>query len=162
MTKARRRRGNGRPRTLKRKGRAQKHPARAQPMDQSARQLFAITIDPATAEIVKLESLTPSGQRRALSDDEKLKLVRATNGGEIEDVVEQMFEAGIACVLGKDDSDSIEESEEDAQLRHLLLTPLIEGSGAGRLMRREVLGRVILGTLISNAIRSGEGVSPAR
>jgi hypothetical protein len=114
--------------------------------------LFAFTINPKTAEIVKLESLDSSGTRHELSEAEKTNLADAGAGEEIEDIVEQVFEAGIACVLGEDDSEHPEESAEDAELRHLLLTPLIRNSPVGRLIRREALSHAILGTLIRHSI----------
>ena len=40
------------------------------------------------------------------------------------------------------------ESKEDAELRHTLLSPLMQHSAAKRLLQREVLNRAILGTLI--------------
>ena len=118
----------------------------------SADRLFAFTINPKTAEIVKLESLDSSGTRHELSEEEKTQLADAGAGEEIEDIVEQVFEAGIACVLGEEDAEQPEESEEDAELRHLLLTPLIRSSAVRRLIRRETLSHAILGTLIRQSI----------
>jgi hypothetical protein len=141
--------------------RASAHPKRRsqksrdpQPGSESTDKLFAFTINPKTAEIVKLESLDPSGARHELSDAEKTSLAGAKAEEEIEDIVEQVFEAGIACVLGDEDSEHSEESAEEAELRHLLLTPLIEESPVQRLIEREALRRAILGTLIRNSIGS--------
>jgi hypothetical protein len=121
----------------------------------STDRLFAFTIDPKTAQIVKLESLDSSGTRHELSEAEKTNLADAGAGEEIEDIVEQVFEAGIACVLGDEEPGHREESAEDAELRHLLLTPLIRSSPVGRLMRREALSHAILGTLIRHSITPG-------
>lgn len=114
--------------------------------------LFAFTINPKTAEIVKLESLDPNGARHELSEAEKTSLAVASADEEIQDIVEQVFEAGIACVLGNEDSEHSVESAEDAELRHLLLTPLIEESPVRQLLRRDALSRAILGTLIRHSI----------
>ena len=123
--------------------------------DQSPAKLLAFTIDPNTAEIVKLESLDANGARHELSDDEKATLVKDANEGSLEEVVEQAFEAGIACVLDAEPGlDTSDESEEDAELRHLLLTPLIERSAAKHLIEREVLNRAILDTLIGSSIKT--------
>jgi hypothetical protein len=118
----------------------------------STDRLFAFTINPKTAEIVKLESLDSSGTRHELSEAEKNSLADAGAGEEIEDIVEQVFEAGIACVLGDEGPEYREESAEDAELRHLLLTPLIRSSSVGRLIQREALSHAILGTLIRHSI----------
>ena len=133
------------------KGRSRRGSGTALAGDSTDR-LFAFTINPKTAEIVKLESLDSSGTRHELSEAEKTSLADAGAGEEIEDIVEQVFEAGIACVLGDEDSEHREESTEDAELRRLLLAPLIRSSPVGRLIRREALSHAILGTLIRHSI----------
>jgi hypothetical protein len=132
--------------------------------NEPAAKLFAFTIDAKTAQIVKFESLDASGVRHELSDEEKMSLAREDSGEQLEEIVEQAFEAGIACVLGEGDKGLAKESEEDAELRHLLLTPLMEHSMAKRLLQGEVLNRVILDTLIQHSMKSGAesaGGSPA-
>ena len=70
-------------------------------------------------------------------------------------MLERAFEAGIACVLGDaDGEDDPPESAKDADLRRLLLRPLIEDGSAKRLMQGEFLSRVMLATLIQNATSS--------
>jgi hypothetical protein len=121
---------------------------------QSAGKLFAFTIDANTAQIVKLETLDASGGRHELSDEEKASLAEGAEDG-LEEFVEKAFEAGIACVLGGGESKGkADESAEEAELRHLLLTPLIEHSPAKHLLQREVLSRAILGTLIQHAMKA--------
>jgi hypothetical protein len=131
-------------------------------IDQAAAKLLAFTIDANTAQIVKLESLDASGGRHELSEEEKTSLVRPGGEGRLEKVLEQAFEAGIDCVLGGGDADSSEESEEEAKLRHLLLTPLIEHSPAKKLLQREVLNRAMLETLIQFSMKSDAAPAPLR
>jgi hypothetical protein len=129
----------------------------------SAGKLFAFTIDASTAQIVKLEALDASGARHELSEEEKARLAQAGAESGLEEFVEQAFEAGIACVLGEDERQQAgEEPAEEAELRHLLLTPLIEHSPVKRLMQREALNRAILGTLLQRAVKklSAEAESP--
>jgi hypothetical protein len=122
---------------------------------ESTAKFFAFTMDANTAQIVKLESLDASGASHELSEDEKASLARATSKEGLEEVLEQAFEAGIACVLGGEFAeDKAKESEEDAELRHLLLKPLIEHSAAKELMKREVLNRAILETLIEHSMKA--------
>jgi hypothetical protein len=113
-----------------------------------------ITIDAASAEVVRVEGLDATGTRRELSDEEKASLV---NGGRrdelLEAVVEHAFEAGIACVLGDDEEETPPESPADAALRHQLLAPLIERSVVGRLRERAALNRAMLGTLIEHSMK---------
>lgn len=130
-------------------------------VDQSAGKLLAFTIDANTAQIVKLESLDASGGRHELSDEEKTSLVHTGGEGRLEEVLERAFEAGIDCVLGGGEADSSKESEQEAKLRHLLLTPLIEHSPAKRLLQREVLNRAMLETLIQHSMKSEGAPAPA-
>lgn len=121
-------------------------------VDQSGGKLFTFTIDASTGQVVKFETLDATGVRHELSDEEKASL--AQEGSErLEQALEEAFAAGIDCVLGEDGHDETEESAQDAQLRHLLLTPLIKDSPAKRLLQREVLGRAILGTLIQHSMK---------
>jgi len=118
---------------------------------------FTFTVDAKSAEIVKFESFDASGAPCELSDDEKESLKRKGNGDELEDLVEQAFEAGIACVLGDGAGSQIKESEKDAELRHLLVTPLIERSSAKRLLKGEALNRTLLDTLIQHSMKMNAG-----
>lgn len=121
---------------------------------QSAAKLFAFTIDVNTAQVVKLEALDASGARRELSDEEKASLTQPGTREGLEEFAEKAFEAGIACVLGEDERQQrTDEPPEEAELRHLLLAPLIEHSPVKRLMQREALNRAILGTLLQRAMK---------
>ena len=120
--------------------------------DQTEPRLFAFTIDANTAQIVKLESLDATGNRHELTEEEKANLATEMREDRLEDVVERAFEAGIACVLDSAGAqDEMGESAEETELRHMLLTPLIERSAAKHLMEREVLNRAILDTLIGHS-----------
>jgi hypothetical protein len=122
--------------------------------EQPAGALFTFTID-ASGKVVKFESIDSNGTRHELSDGEKASL--AQNGiDNLEEALEVAFEAGIECVLGDEEEElaDAEETREDAELRHSLLGPLMEHSPAKRFLRREVLNRAILGTLIQSAMET--------
>ena len=113
--------------------------------------LLAITINVKTGQVVKIEAVNGTGAHHELPDEEKASLAKETGKTTLVAIVEQAFEAGIACGLGDaSHEDDLRESEEDAKLRHLLLRPLIENSAVRRLMRRDVLSRAILKTLIQD------------
>ena len=117
--------------------------------------LLAITVDPDTAQVVRLEGLDANGARHELTNAERKNLLKRTNNGRVEDFVEQAFEAGIACVLdGEANSDTNQESEEDAEIRRRFLTPLIERSAVKHLMESAVLDRAILSTLIDHSTKA--------
>src|SRR6516165_3995369 len=113
--------------------------------------LLTVTIDANTGQIIKIEGVNGTRARHELSDAEKVSLAKKTGRATLEAIIEEAFEAGIACGLGEEvDEDEPVESEKDANIRHLLLRPLIENSAVKRLMRREVLSRAFLKTLISD------------
>jgi hypothetical protein len=120
--------------------------------------LLTFTIQARTGQIVKIESVDSNGAHHELSDEEKSNLAKEKSKTTLEDMLEQAFEAGIACVLGDADvEDDPPESAKDADLRRLLLRPLLEEGAAKRLMQREILSRALLTTLIQNATSSRPG-----
>ena len=121
--------------------------------DSSNGGLITATIDTATGKIIDVRSVDDAGASSELTTDRRARLSEQIGEASLEDLFEQAFEAGIASVLGDDDEADTEasESEEDAALRHEILQPMIEHSAARRLMRQEILGRAIVGTLIRKA-----------
>jgi len=125
------------------------------PASEAAPQLLTFTIQARTGQIVKIESVDSAGAHHELSDEEKTNLATGRSKATLEDMLEQAFEAGIACVLGDGDSkDDPPESAKDADVRRLLLRPLIEDGAAKRLMQRDILSLAMLTTLIQNATNS--------
>jgi hypothetical protein len=120
-----------------------------------ASDLLTLTIDAKTGHIVKIESVDSTGAHHELSDEEKANLAKERGKATVEAIIEQAFEAGVACVLGgADGEDDPPESAKDADIRRLLLRPLIEDSPAKRLMQRDTLSRAILATLIQSSTSS--------
>jgi hypothetical protein len=117
--------------------------------------LITATIEAATGKIIEVRSLDDAGALIELTTDRRARLSEQIGDASLEDLFEQAFEAGIASVLGEDaeaEADAeLNESEDDVALRHQILQPMIEHSAARRLMRQEVLGRAIVGTLIRKA-----------
>jgi hypothetical protein len=125
--------------------------------------LVTFTIDTASGEIVKLEMVDGSGARREPTAEEHKALVRKAGGATLEDILERTFEAGIASVLGdgaEDEEEARQETEADALIRHMILAPMIERSVVRRLMRREVLSRAVLATLVQDLQEMGAGGQP--
>jgi hypothetical protein len=116
---------------------------------------FAFTMDAKTGEIIQIEGIDATGTRRVLSKDEAISLAQENGRAKLEELLEQVFEAGIACVLGgEEEPDDGKEAKEDAELRQILLKPLIQESPAARLMRRDVLDRAIVETLLHHSLKS--------
>ena len=114
--------------------------------------LLTVTIHAKTGQIVKIERVNGPDAHHELTAEERANLAKEAGRATLEAIIEQAFEAGMAYVLGDEgDEDDSMESEKDANLRHLLLQSLIENSAAKRLIRRDVLSRAILKTLIDHA-----------
>jgi hypothetical protein len=136
-----------------RRGRRNGSPALPSPQALSSGR-FAVTLDATTGEIIQIEGIDATGTRRELSKDEKTNLAKDNGRAKLEELLEQAFEAGIACVLGgANEPDEGKEGKGDAELRRILLKPLIEESPAARLMRRDVLDRAIVETLIHHSLK---------
>src|SRR5262249_30375445 len=66
----------------------------------SAADLVAFTVDAASGAIVKIERVDAAGAHHELSDTDRASLAKNNAKSTLERLVEQAFEAGIACVLG--------------------------------------------------------------
>jgi hypothetical protein len=111
--------------------------------------LLAVTISADTGEVVKVEKVEGTGVRRDLQDTDQVGLA-LRDAPTLGVLIEQAFEAGIACVLGvQDEREEPEESEVEADLRRALLMPLIENARAAGLLKQGALGKAILATAIA-------------
>ena len=102
------------------------------------------TMRPPTGEVVKVEKIDIGGNRRELSKEEITGLVAKNEVSEIEDALDEAFEAGICSLLRP--TSEVEESPETADevaLRRELLT-LIVGAGVRRRLQRRIVQRLIL------------------
>ena len=146
---------NNKPRAPGKKGSGPKSSAHTSEPVPDNSDLLTVTIDANTGQIVKIERVNGPDALHELSAEEKANLAKEAGRVTLEAIIEQAFEAGLAYGLGDEgDEDDPMESEKDANLRHLLLRPLIENSAAKRLIRRDVLSRAILKTLIDHATGS--------
>lgn len=128
-----------------------KQQSKAPGTEASAPNLLTFTVDTTTGNVVTVETLNASGARRRVPVRQQRTLARAGRE-QLESVLEEAFEAGIDCVLGDGDQPEAPEGALDAKLRHDLIAPLIQGSPAGRRLKRELLQRARIGTLIQNSI----------
>lgn len=114
--------------------------------------LFAFTIDASTGQIAGLEKVDSGGARRPLSDQDKASLQAVKSWHTVESIVEQAFEAGLACAFGNgDEKEEAQELEDEAEVRRTLLLPLMERSRTMTLLHRGVLGQAILATALQQA-----------
>lgn len=122
--------------------------------------LVAITIDAVTGRLVRIEHVDDAGARREVSGEDRSLLAATGPGGTVQSLVEQAFEAGVACGLG-DSAAAVEPatSDDEAELIRLLLASLIAHSPAQPLLQGEVVRRAIVATLLEDAA-NGRGGPP--
>jgi hypothetical protein len=115
---------------------------------------FAFELDATSGAIIKCEIIDAAGMRRQLSDEDRANLAKSnTMHGRLEGLLERAFEAGIASVLGAhEEPEDPQETEEETELRRLMLEPLLKQSIVVQLVRRRILGAAILETLIQYTI----------
>ena len=121
---------------------SKQEPVRAAAGDGTEQIVFTMRIP--TGEVLKVERLDVGGNRRDLSKEEITGLVSKSEESEIEDALDEAFEAGICSLL--DPRSQIEERPEtgdEVALRRELLT-LIVGAGARRRLQRRIVQRLIL------------------
>jgi hypothetical protein len=126
--------------------------------------LITATIEAATGKIIDVRSIDDAGKSSELTTDRRARLSEQIGEASLEDLFEEAFEAGIACVLGDGAEDAEPgESEDDVALRRQILRPMIENSAARRLLQKDVLGRAIIGTLIRKAAAGNADITaPSR
>jgi hypothetical protein len=114
---------------------------------------FAFELDATTGAILKCEIIDAAGMRRQLSEEDRAHLAKSKMQGRLEDLLERAFEGGIASVLGaREEQEDPQETEEETELRRLMLEPLLKQSIVAHLVRRRILGAAILETLIQYTI----------
>jgi predicted XRE-type DNA-binding protein len=110
--------------------------------------------------IIEVLSIDDAGAPAKLRTDRRGAPSKQGVDEALEDLFEQVFDAGIACVLGDDGEDAdAGESDEDIALRRQIFRGIIEHSMAQRLMQKEVLGRAMVRTLIQKAAARGNGTA---
>jgi len=105
---------------------------------------IVFTIRAPTGEVLKVEKIDVGGSRRDLSKEEITGLVGKSEESEIEDALDEAFEAGICSLLDpRSEREESPETGDEVALRRELLT-LIVGAGARRRLQRRIVQRLIL------------------
>lgn len=102
------------------------------------------TLRASTGQVVKVEKIDAGGNRREFSKEEITGFVGKNEVSEIEDTLDEAFEAGICSLLHP--TSEVEEGPEtadEAALRRELLT-LIVGAGVRRRLHRRIVQRLVL------------------
>src|SRR5262245_47448531 len=88
----------------------------AEAVGASEEEQVMVTINTPMGRIVKVERIDKAGKRQELAEEDWAKLVGEDEVEEIEAVLEEAFETGVAAVLGEeyDDDEAYEDDEEKA------------------------------------------------
>lgn len=118
---------------------AKRQSARPTPSDETEQ--LVVTVSASKGEILMVERMEKSGQRREISAEEFAALAGEDEAEDIGAALEEAYAAGIVDALGEEDREDEDESDEEAEnaLRELIL-----GRAAGRLLLRHMVRRVIL------------------
>ena len=111
---------------------------------------LVVTINPAMGGIVKVEKIDKAGNHQDLSEQECRKLVGEDEVEEIDDALDEAFEAAVASVISDGDQ-AEEEYEDDAEkaIRRFLISDLL----IPRAVRRRILHRLLLSRMLRRKFR---------
>jgi len=102
------------------------------------------TMRSATGEVVKVEKVDAGGNHHEVSKEEIAGLVSKNEMSEIEDALDEAFEAGICSLLDpRNEVEERPETEDELALRRELLT-LVIGADVRRRLQRRIIQRVVL------------------
>ena len=114
---------------------------------------LVVTINPAMGGIVKLEKIGKAGKHEELSDEECARLVGEDEVEEIQDAIDEAFEAAVMSVIGEEDQAEREnEDEEDKAIRRFLINDLL----IPRAVRRRILHRLLLSRMLRRRLRNDQ------
>jgi hypothetical protein len=116
---------------------------------------LVVTINPAVGGIVKVEKIDKAGKHEELSDEECARLVGEDEVGEIQDALEEAFEAAVMSVIGEEDQTEREnEDEEEKAIRRFLINDFL----IPRAVRRRILHRLLLSRLLRRRLRQRQEI----
>jgi hypothetical protein len=111
---------------------------------------LVVTINPAKGGIVKVEKIDNAGKREELSEEECARLIGGDEVEEIQDALDEAFEAAVLSVIGQEDQPEGEyEDEEEKAIRRFLISDLL----IPRAVRQRILHRLLLSRLFRRRFR---------
>src|SRR6516225_8410565 len=100
---------------------------------------LVVTINPAMGGIVKVEKIDKAGKHEELSEEECGRLIGEDEVEEIQDALDEAFEAAVVSVTGAEDGTEGEYGDdEEKSVRRFLISELL----IPRAVRRRILHRL--------------------
>jgi hypothetical protein len=121
------------------------------PHSEEIKQLV-VTINPAMGGIVKVEKFDKAGKHEELSDEECASLVGEDEVDEIQDAIEEGFEAAVMSVIGEDRTEREDDDEEEKAIRRFLINDLLIPPSVSR----RVLHRILLSRMLRRRLPNGQ------
>ena len=111
---------------------------------------LVVTINPAMGGIVKVEKIDKAGKPEELSEEECGRLMGEDEVEEIQDALDEAFEAAVVSVTGAEDETEGEyEDDEEKTVRRFLISELL----IPRTVRRRILHRLLLSRMLRRRSR---------
>jgi hypothetical protein len=106
---------------------------------------LVVTINPAMGRIVRVEKIDKAGKHEELSEEECGRLVGEDEVEEIQEALDEAFEAAVVSVIGeKDEAEGEYEGDEEKAIRRFLISDLL----IPRPVRERILHRLLLSRLL--------------
>jgi hypothetical protein len=106
---------------------------------------LVVTINPAMGGIVKVERIDKAGNHEELSEEECARLIGEDEVEEIQDALDEAFEAAVVSVIGEEDHAEGEyEDKREKAIRRFLIGDILIPRG----VRRRILHRLLLSRLL--------------
>ena len=113
---------------------------------------LVVTIKPAIGGIVKVEKIDKAGKHEELTDEECASLVGEDEVDEIQDAIDEAFEAAVMSVIGEEDqSEKENDDEEEKVIRRFLINDLLIPRG----VRRRIVHRLLLSRMLRRRLPNG-------
>ena len=116
---------------------------------------LVVTINPAMGGILKVEKIDKAGRHEELSEEEWPSLLGEDEVDEIQNAIEEAFEAVVMSVIADEDEPETEnnvEDEEERAIRRFLINDLLIPSA----IRRRVLNRLLMSRMLRRRSPNGQ------
>jgi hypothetical protein len=123
---------------------------KAESADEEQIAQLVVTINPAMGGIVKVEKIDNAGKPEELSEEEFARLVGEDEVEEVEDALDEAFEAAVLSVIGDGNpAEGESEDREEKAIRRFLIGDIL----IPRSVRRRILHRLLLSRMLRSRFR---------
>jgi hypothetical protein len=125
---------------------------------QQQTQQFILTLGMPAGQVIKIERLENSGERREMSDEEFTALAGDSADADLQPVLEEAYAAGIADAIQDELDREQDEEDDDAEM----FRRLIVRRAAGRKLLRQGIRQFVLRRVIQRNLAERQAKQPAQ